>query len=194
MFSPALIVQSNFLDLAFGAALAVFLILEIVRLSILKRFNFFGKPFHNHNLCRQTIATLSSLLSVSYRNHFSLLLGCALPKWLSTDFNDRPLAPFAGILSLGSINGWIQVWGSQVEQNRHNKDILLFFLSEKSIEGTAAGITSVLLPLLASTGFIISQHWISLLIVVTASGLLEAYIAQLDNAFIPLVFYILFCL
>ncbi|KAJ8551906.1 hypothetical protein K7X08_028349 [Anisodus acutangulus] len=40
----------------------------------------------------------SDLLIVS---HFSLLLGCALPIWLSSGFNDRPLAPFAGILSLG---------------------------------------------------------------------------------------------
>ena len=34
-------------------------------------------------------------------SHFSLLLGCALPIWISSGFNDRPLAPFAGILSLG---------------------------------------------------------------------------------------------
>lgn len=34
-------------------------------------------------------------------SHFSLLLGCALPIWMSSGFNDRPLAPFAGILSLG---------------------------------------------------------------------------------------------
>jgi hypothetical protein len=34
-------------------------------------------------------------------SHFSLLLGCALPKWMASGFNDRPLAPFAGILSLG---------------------------------------------------------------------------------------------
>lgn len=34
-------------------------------------------------------------------SHFSLLLGCALPIWMSTGYNDRPLAPFAGILSLG---------------------------------------------------------------------------------------------
>jgi len=34
-------------------------------------------------------------------SHFSLLLGCALPIWMSSGYNDRPLAPFAGILSLG---------------------------------------------------------------------------------------------
>lgn len=38
------------------------------------------------------------------------------------------------------------------------------------------------------------QHWFSLILAVTVSGLLEAYTAQLDNAFIPLVFYSLLCL
>ncbi|CAN6461467.1 unnamed protein product [Victoria cruziana] len=70
---------------------------------------------------------------------------------------------------------------------------------KKTIEGTAAGITSVLLacsvllPLLASTGYFLSQHWLSLMVAVSLSGLLEAYTAQLDNAFIPLVFYSLLC-
>uniref|UniRef100_A0A0D9VCH8 dolichol kinase n=1 Tax=Leersia perrieri TaxID=77586 RepID=A0A0D9VCH8_9ORYZ len=40
----------------------------------------------------------SEILVVS---HFSLFLGCTLPKWMSSGFNDRPLIPFAGILSLG---------------------------------------------------------------------------------------------
>ncbi|KAJ0019927.1 hypothetical protein Pint_32088 [Pistacia integerrima] len=76
----------------------------------------------------------------------------------------------------------------------------LFFLLEKTVEGTAAGITSVLaacsvlLPLLASTGYILSEHWFSLILAVTLSGLLEAYTTQLDNAFIPLIFYSLLCL
>lgn len=37
----------------------------------------------------------------AFFSHFSLLLGCAFPIWMSSGFNDRPLAPFAGILSLG---------------------------------------------------------------------------------------------
>ncbi|XP_026417627.1 dolichol kinase EVAN-like isoform X2 [Papaver somniferum] len=187
MFSPALIFQSSFLDLAFGAALAVFLILEIVRVwkiwPLGKHINQFMNAFTDHRD--------SEFLIVS---HFSLLLGCALPKWLSTDFNDRPLAPFAGILSLGIGDTMASMVGYKYGVLRCSKT------GKKTIEGTAAGITSVLaacsvlLPLLASTGFIISQHWISLLIAVTASGLLEAYTAQLDNAFIPLVFYSLLCL
>lgn len=105
---------------------------------------------------------------------------------------------------------------------------VIFLFPEKTIEGTAAGITSVLaacfvlLPLLAATGYIftmvslalsmyiieifstcviliseftyILQHWFSLIVAVTTSGLLEAYTAQLDNAFIPLIFYSMLCL
>lgn len=37
----------------------------------------------------------------AFFSHFSLLLGCALPIWMSSGYNDRPLAPFSGILSLG---------------------------------------------------------------------------------------------
>ncbi|KAL5565764.1 hypothetical protein UlMin_028928 [Ulmus minor] len=117
MFLPALIYQPKLLDLAFGAALGVFLALEIIRASM-----------------------------VGYKY---------------------------GVLR----------WSKS---------------GKKTIEGTAAGITSVLaacsilLPLLASTGY--TEHWFSLIVAVTVSGMLEAYTAQLDNAFIPLVFYSLLCL
>ncbi|OVA06975.1 hypothetical protein BVC80_1731g52 [Macleaya cordata] len=187
MFSPALIFQPNFLDLAFGAALAVFLVLEIIRVwkiwPLGKHVHQFMNAFTDHRD--------SDLLIVS---HFSLLLGCALPKWMSSGFNDRPLAPFAGILSLGIGDTMASMVGHKYGVLRWSKT------GKKTVEGTAAGITSVLaacsvlLPLLASTGYILSQHWLSLVVAVTASGLLEAYTAQLDNAFIPLVFYSLLCL
>ncbi|KAJ8423219.1 hypothetical protein Cgig2_026652 [Carnegiea gigantea] len=94
MFVPALILQPTFLNLAFGAALAAFLVLEIIRVW---RIWPFGEMIH-HFMNAFTDHRDSDLLIVS---HFSLLLGCALPIWMSSGFNDRPLAPFAGILSLG---------------------------------------------------------------------------------------------
>ncbi|RDX81049.1 Dolichol kinase EVAN, partial [Mucuna pruriens] len=182
MFLPALIFQPKFLDLAFGAALAIFLTLEIVRIwriwPLGQPINQFMNAFTDHRD--------SDLLIVS---HFSLLLGCALPIWMSTGYNDRPLAPFAGILSLGIGDTMASMVGHKYGVLRWSKT------GKKTVEGTAAGITSVLaacsllLPLLASTGYILTQHWFSLLLAVTVSGLLEAYTAQLDNAFIPLFFY-----
>ncbi|XP_021766447.1 dolichol kinase EVAN-like [Chenopodium quinoa] len=185
MFVPALILQPNFLNLAFGVALAAFLVLEIVRVW---RIWPFGEMIH-HFMNAFTDHRDSEILVVS---HFSLLLGCALPIWISSGFNDRPLAPFAGILSLGIGDTMASMVGYKYGVLRWSKS------GKKTIEGTAAGITSVmaacsfLLPLLASAGYI--QNWSSLLLAVIASGLLEAYTAQLDNAFIPLVFYSLLCL
>lgn len=187
MFLPALIFQPKFLDLAFGAAMAIFLTLEIIRIwriwPLGQPVNQFMNAFTDHRD--------SDLLIVS---HFSLLLGCALPIWMSTGYNDRPLAPFAGILSLGIGDTMASMVGHKYGVLRWSKT------GKKTVEGTAAGITSVLaacsllLPLLASTGYILTQHWFSLLLAVTVSGLLEAYTAQLDNAFIPLFFYSLLCL
>ncbi|KAK4747376.1 hypothetical protein SAY87_026413 [Trapa incisa] len=186
MFSPALIFQREFLDLAFGAALAVFLVLEIIRIWKIWPLGQLVHQFMNAFTDRRD----SDFLIIS---HFSLLLGCALPIWLSSGFNDRPLAPFAGILSLGIGDTMASMVGHKYGVLRWSKT------GKKTIEGTAAGITSVLvacsvLPVLTSTGYILSQHWSSLLLAVVVSGLLEAYTAQLDNAFIPLVFYSLLCL
>ncbi|KAI4368753.1 hypothetical protein MLD38_017272 [Melastoma candidum] len=185
MFSPALIFQPEFLDLAFGFALAVFLALEIIRVWKIWPF---GKLIH------QFMNAFTDHRDSDLLIPFSLLLGCALPIWMSFGYNDRPLAPFAGILSLGIGDTMASVVGHKYGVLRWSKT------GKKTIEGTAAGITSVLvacsvlLPLLASTGYLWTQHWFSLLFAITVSGLLEAYTTQLDNAFIPLVFYSLLCL
>ncbi|CAM8898072.1 unnamed protein product [Rhodiola kirilowii] len=187
MFLPAVIYQPMFLDLAFGAALAVFLVLEIIRICRMWPLGQLVHQFMNAFTDHRD----SEILIVS---HFSLLLGCALPIWMSSGYNDRPLAPFAGILSLGIGDTMASMVGYKYGVLRWSK------AGKKTIEGTAAGITSMLaacltlLPLLASNGYLVTENWFPLLFAVTVSGLLEAYTAQLDNAFIPLVFYSLLCL
>ncbi|KAF7823354.1 dolichol kinase EVAN [Senna tora] len=143
MFVPALIFQPKLLDLAFGAALAVFLTLEITRVW---RIWPLGQPIHQF-MNAFTDHRDSDLLIVS---HFSLLLGCALPIWMSSGYNDRPLAPFAGILSLGIGDTMASMVGYKYGVLRWSKT------GKKTVEGTAAGITSVLaacsllLPLIGS--------------------------------------------
>ncbi|BBH05012.1 phosphatidate cytidylyltransferase family protein [Prunus dulcis] len=164
MFMPALIFQPEFLDLSFGAALAVFLALEIIRVWKIWPL---GQSVHK------------------FMNAF-------------TDHRDSdlliPLFTLTGMCSSYLDVFWASVVGHKYGVLRWSKT------GKKTIEGTAAGITSVLaacsvlLPLLASTGYILTEHWGSLLVAVTVSGLLEAYTAQLDNAFIPLIFYSLLCL
>ncbi|KAH9660593.1 Dolichol kinase EVAN [Citrus sinensis] len=169
MFVPALIFQPKFLHLAFGAALAVFLVLEIMRVW---RIWPLGQLIHQF-MTAFTDHRDSDLLIVS---HFSLLLGCALPIWMSSGFNDRPLAPFAGILSLGIGDTMASIVGYKYGVLRWSKT------GKKTIEGTAAGITSVLaacsilLPLLASTGYIFTEHWFSLILAVTVSSLTSTFL------------------
>ncbi|KAI3815936.1 hypothetical protein L1987_15620 [Smallanthus sonchifolius] len=61
--------------------------------------------FISFSLCHKTYTLISRILTHDvYRPsciHFSLLLGCALPSGCLSGFNDWPLDPFAGILSLG---------------------------------------------------------------------------------------------
>ncbi|KAM1803854.1 hypothetical protein ACFX12_029785 [Malus domestica] len=38
---------------------------------------------------------------ICFVRHFSLLLGCARPIWMSSGYIDQPLDPFSGILDLG---------------------------------------------------------------------------------------------
>ncbi|CAA2973334.1 dolichol kinase EVAN [Olea europaea subsp. europaea] len=155
IFVPALIFQPKFLDLAFGAALAVFLVLEIIRVWRIWPLGHLVQQFMNAFTDHRD----SDLLIVS---HFSLLLGCALPIWLSSGGTDRPLAPFAGILSLGIGDTMASMVGHKYGVIRLSKT------GKKTIEGTAAGITSVLaacsalLPLLAATGYIFTMVFISL--------------------------------
>ncbi|KAL6577369.1 hypothetical protein OROMI_011645 [Orobanche minor] len=150
IFVPALIFQPKFLDLAFGAALAVFLLLEIIRIWKIWPLGHLVHQFMNAFTDHRD----SDLLVVS---HFSLLLGCAIPIWLSPGFTDRPLAPFAGILSLGIGDTMASMVGHKYGVLRWSKT------GKKTVEGTAAGITSVLaacfvlLPLLAATGYIFTM-------------------------------------
>ncbi|KAF0925137.1 hypothetical protein E2562_015413 [Oryza meyeriana var. granulata] len=154
IFSPAVIFQSDFLDLAFGAAFAVFLILEMIRVWEIYPLGHIVHQFMNAFTDHRD----SEILIVS---HFSLLLGCALPKWMSSGFNDRPLTPFAGILSLGIGDTMASMIGYKYGVLRWSKT------GKKTIEGTAAGITSVLaacsilVSLLASSGYILSQVLLS---------------------------------
>ncbi|KAM1149145.1 hypothetical protein ACFX2I_029681 [Malus domestica] len=129
------------------------------------------------------IVTQIFLLSANFRSYWDALVlyGCLLGTLID------PLILF------------LEFWISELEIQWH-QSFNFFFFMEKTIEGTAAGITSVLaacsvlLPLLASTGYILTEHWCSLLLAVAVSGMLEAYTAQLVNAFVPLIFYSLLCL
>ncbi|KAL3681689.1 hypothetical protein R1sor_024645 [Riccia sorocarpa] len=128
-------------------------------------------------------------------SHFSLLLGCALPVWLNSGPGDRPLGGYAGVLSLGVLDTFASVIGFNYGKIRVSPN------SKKTVEGTLAGVGALLVSVLfvifmlpaaaRPTGF---RSYLALVAAATGAGVLEAYTLQLDNAFIPLLFYALLCL
>eukprot|EP00897_Mesotaenium_endlicherianum_P002606 jgi/Mesen1/2373/ME000156S01520 len=208
--------EPEFLRLAFGVALAAFLLLEIVRVrqvapfgrvvddfmkafvdsrdsgAVIVRVCSFAKQYTNafcDDAMRVPVLSVQCYLPGS---HFSLLLGCALPLWLSVRTPDRPLAPFAGVLSLGIGDTLASVVG--VRYGRHK----MTTHSRKSVEGTTAGIASMaascaLLAFLLPHAPATALEWLGAGAATAVAGLLEAYTTQLDNAFVPLVYFALLC-
>lgn len=187
MFVPALILQAGFLRLAFGVALAAFLVLELLRVG---RVPPFGRPIDAFMQAFVDSRDSGALIA----SHFSLLLGCAVPVWLSRQgASDRPLAPFAGILSLGIGDTMASVVGYQFGRVRVSRH------SRKTAEGTLAGILSMFLAACALAPHVAAPpqslaEWAAVFAATSAAGLLEAYTRQLDNAFVPLVYFALLSL
>lgn len=186
MFVPALAFQADFLRISFALALGVFILLEAVRVW---RIPPFGEKIQTF-LKAFTDSRDSEVLIIS---HFSLLLGCAIPIWLSSTIAvDRPLAAYAGILSLGIGDTMASVVGYNFGSMRLSRS------SKKTWEGTIAGIVSivgasVLLSYMPPT-FPLAGQVGSMAIAATCAGLVEAFTSQLDNAFVPIVYYSLLSL
>ncbi|KAG0628467.1 hypothetical protein M758_1G029100 [Ceratodon purpureus] len=186
MFVPALAFQADFLRISFALALGVFILVETIRVC---RIPPLGEKIHTF-LEAFTDSRDSGVLIIS---HFSLLLGCAIPVWLSsTTAEDRPLAAYAGILSLGIGDTMASVIGYNFGSMRLSK------MSQKTWEGTIAGIAStfgasVLLSFMPPT-FLLASQVGSMAIAATCAGLVEAFTSQLDNAFVPIVYYSLLSL
>lgn len=186
MFVPALLTQEAFLKLAFSVALGGFLVFEMIRVMQVPPLS----DFVHRYMTAFTDSRDSELLIIS---HFSLLLGCALPLWVSNSVNDKPLAAFAGIFSLGIGDTMASVVGYNFGSFR------LTTKSKKTLEGAVAGTISMLLACMAIQSIFMqaafnSSEWISLVVAVLCTGFMEAYTTQLDNVFLPLIFYALLIL
>jgi len=180
MFVPALALQADFLRISFALAFGVFVVVEAIRVW---RIPPLGEKIHTF-LKAFTDSRDSDVLIIS---HFSLLLGCAIPVWLSS--TDRPLTAYAGILSLGIGDTMASVVGYNFGSTR------LSSLSKKTWEGTIAGIlsiaaASVLLSYMLPTVSLVG----SITVAAICAGLVEAFTSQLDNAFVPIVYYSLLAL
>ena len=134
-------------------------------------------------------------------SHFSLLLGLAVPLWVTREAWDGEgtagtvnmvgagmmfsLSPFAGIITLGLGDTAASVVG--VTLGRHR----LFDAWHKSVEGTLANACANVIGAALVWGVLHGEGSVPWGCVVTAgvgAAALEAVTEQLDNAFLPLYF------
>lgn len=82
-------------------------------------------------------------MTYAFFSHFSLLLGCALPIWLSSGNNDRPLSPFSGILSLGIGDTMVSLLTFDEHDRSYTHSLLscngFTFISRHQLLGTSTG-------------------------------------------------------
>ncbi|GBG74610.1 hypothetical protein CBR_g19018 [Chara braunii] len=116
MFVPALLLERDFLSLAFGIALAAFLLVEILRVQ---RIPPCGDAIHSFYI-----------FFTDSRDSGPLIISV-----LAT----MPLAPFAGVLAIGVGDTMASLVGFCYGR------ILIFNDGKKTVEGTIAGILSTLL-------------------------------------------------
>ncbi|KAH8284636.1 hypothetical protein KR018_008614, partial [Drosophila ironensis] len=185
VYVPGLLHQCELLYLATGVALAVFVVLELVRLlevpPLGARLAEAFAAFKDEKDAGQLALT-----------PFCLLIGCSLPVWLTpcpcSGQGDAALSLLAGILAVGVGDTAASVVGSKLGRNKWSG-------SSRSVEGTLAFVASILLFLwlLHLGGWLaLSQaKWFAAVFGALNAALVEAFTDQVDNLVLPLVFYII---
>ncbi|XP_057675089.1 dolichol kinase [Corythoichthys intestinalis] len=187
-FVPGLLYDRRLLHVASAGCLAVFLFLEYVRYFRIKPL---GTPL------RRLLASFlddrdSGPLILT---HVYLLLGMALPVWLSptacASAGAGGLAPYAGVLAVGVGDAVAAVFGAALGELRWPG-------TRKTVEGTAtsvlAQVAAVALLLIFDAEVDLDGAFSWVLASVTLVAVLEAYTAQIDNLLLPLYLLVLLML
>ncbi|TYZ57523.1 hypothetical protein PybrP1_011278 [[Pythium] brassicae (nom. inval.)] len=189
MFVPAYFADAPMLALSYGVALSVFCLVECVRALSLppagRHIAAFMKTFIDRRDAGRAVLT-----------HSYLLLGCALPLWLSLPSGPAagPNSPAsaltanAGILALGVGDAMGAVVGSSYGRRR--------LIGSKTLEGALAVIVSMALASLCfhdfHVEFLVHGRFGQLALFVAAvalTSILETCTSQIDNLVLPLYFF-----
>ena len=205
LFLPALLSQSQLLGMALSIAFAALLGVEVVRTGGIRGIS---SPLHKFMSSFVDKRDSGSM----YVTHLTLLLGMAVPIWLSNAMDDGTSkedveqvlpAALAGIVITGLGDAAASIVGSLVGR------VPIAPGSHKTVEGTLAGaamsmaawvslIQSQCIPVPEFAwnigGEMGSSKWmVPMLGATLLSSLLEAATEQLDNLFIPVHYFTLLC-
>jgi dolichol kinase len=210
LFLPALFSQPQLLGIALAGAFAVLAAVEVLRTG-----NIDGISTRIHSFMGSFVDERDA--GVVFVTHFTLLLGMALPVWLSNAMEEEGNnsgsdskstvntiwpAALAGILATGLGDAAASIVGSQIGR------VPIAPKSKKTVEGTLAGAVIVMMAwfglyqyrLIPEMQFVWGDNsrfinWAGLVAVTVLNSLLEASTEQLDNLFIPLHYFaLLLCL
>ena len=187
LFSTGLIVNSNMMVLAFGVALCGMLVLEYLRLIIpewylMKNVDSFYASFVDARDAERDL-TLT---------HIQLLVGCALPVWLScVDTSGAKLTPHLGWLSVGVLDGVSAAVGKNLGSHKWPG-------TNRTVEGSLAGVTSAIglawlvtmVEMDDSMGIV--REASAAAVALLACGLVEAFTWDVDNVLLPLATVLVF--
>ncbi|TPX51207.1 hypothetical protein SeLEV6574_g00422 [Synchytrium endobioticum] len=177
MFSVSYALDPDLLFLAFSFVTSLFIMLEYCRFFRLApigdRLHSYLSQFSNDKDAGPAVLS-----------HLYLLVGCALPVWLSSVNGRYGFGGFLGIVTLGLGDSLASVVGIKYGRRRWPH-------SRKTLEGTAVFVLSVLVCWVVGVLLGVCS-WEKLLSAIGSSvlgGLFEASSEQNDNLLVPLYMY-----
>lgn len=188
IFVPSLVLDSGLLGMSLSVAMSAFLLLELLRVS-----NTPGISEHIHNFMSSFTDNRDN--GAFFVTHITLLLGLAIPIWLSEPWvhdTAHSLTPYAGVIATGVGDAAASIFGKRYGKRRITTD------GDKTLQGMLASIMSMLIswPALSAIITIDSSQlgpvqflWIFIATVLTSS--FEAITDQFDNIFISMHYFAL---
>lgn len=175
MFMPSIFLVPRFTSVAFGAGMAGLLLAEVLRYGRVPPVGILIDTF----MSSFTDERDKGPIIVS---HLYLLLGCALPLWLSQDGPVHSLGPYAGILVLGAGDAMASFVGLRFGKRRWPG-------TRKTVAGTVACMAAVVvLAGVLSFGGVVFPSWWAVCVASGLAALLEAFTGQNDNLVLPIFF------
>ncbi len=191
LFVPSLVLDPGLLAPALAVACVGFLVLEILRIGNIRLY----LDDHIYSFMASFIDERDE--GNVYMTHITLLLGLAVPIWLSTPYIDREndtyalLLSFAGIVATGVGDAMASTVGTLFGTIR------IATTTRKTLQGTCASIVSMLICWYLAETYILHgvqltwMDWMWLGSMTTASALFESTTDQFDNVFVSVHYYVL---
>eukprot|EP01113_Clastostelium_recurvatum_P003062 TRINITY_DN11326_c0_g1_i8.p1 TRINITY_DN11326_c0_g1~~TRINITY_DN11326_c0_g1_i8.p1 ORF type:complete len:339 (-),score=68.59 TRINITY_DN11326_c0_g1_i8:100-1116(-) len=189
LFVPGLMVDAPFLGVSYALACALFVFMETLKFGRIPPLGPWLAAFMDGftDARDQGVFTLT---------HIYLLLGCAVPLWMtmmapSVQVPHLSILPYAGLIVIGLGDSFASLAGLYFGRHKWPG-------TSKTVEGTVGGVISMLAgvwllghitgtPIPAS-----SWGWVGAATVL--AGVMEAATTQIDNLVLPLFYYSLFLL